>query len=716
MRKMCCVSAPLLVAVCLTVVLVPLLSTAALGYCGDAHKYAVHQACMLFMGDLSDPRNIHRDRAVALYPQLTSQGWWFKGGEAGADEGEWQPNWVWIYWNSRLADFYETVYDGYTSGESGTTTYTHFWETQDGLRDKVEGCYKNAWEKTELLWMRAIDHWRSDPALDGTTYADLGYVVHLVGDMGVPAHTNSDMHGPGNRDCLEQALTDFWAADNFEWIPPLGVQGVSDILYPPHDNQAILNDIYASGWSADELADPDPDSGDPYLATVDPVYNMQQLFRIMYTVNETANYFASDGEDGNTYEPMGWLNGYAGFPGHLHTGDGPAYDEISPQAEDALTNNESGCENGMPFPLCTEDDSCDCDGDLTTIATWGYGATFRAMPAVIDLFRRTIDDVPPETTVDKTRLDGRPVVEWNNSPVTVKLTAAEDHGRPKAEGGELRASGVWKIWGLCEGAPPSIAPDPQQTPYWVITQEGENHVQLLSTDMCGNVEGDANDFSVQIDLTPPEITFPDLRPNYLTSQSFVATWNATDALSGVASEVAYLDGHLVTKGQEFNLALLAGLHALRVIAYDNAGNWRDVEYRFEVFIDASAWAKPVNLNDKTSGNGLFCSVEFPAPYDVGLINMSTCRLAVLATLDLTKSNPVVGTTALLPADRITGVGDSNGDHLRDRQLRFNKEQFAAALGGLTGTVPSVVRGGLSPSGLPHFLAVVSVPVFAAPKK
>jgi hypothetical protein len=96
--------------------------------------------------------------------------------------------------------------------------------------------------------------------------------------------------------------------------------------------------------------------------------------------------------------------------------------------------------------------------------------------------------------------------------------------------------------------------------------------------------------------------------------------------------------------------------------------------------------------------------------------MGTCRLAVLATLDLTKSNPVVGTTALLPADRITGVGDSDGDHLRDRMLRFNMAQFAAALGGMTGAVPSVVRGGLSPSGLPHFLAVVSIPVFTAPKK
>jgi hypothetical protein len=711
MPKTCCVSAPLLVAVCLTVVLVPLIPTAALGYGGDAHKYAVHQACMLFMGDLSDPRNIHRDRVVALYPQLTSQGWWFKGGEVGADEGEWQPNWVWIYWNSRLADYYETVYDGYTSGDSGTTTYTHFWETADGLRDKVEGCYKNAWEKTELLWMRAIDHWRSDPALDGTTYADLGYVVHLVGDMGVPAHTNSDMHGPGNRDSLEQALTDFWAADNLTWVPPLGVQGVSDILYPPHDNQAILNDIYASGWSADELADPDPDSGDPYLATVDPVYNMQQLFRIMYTVNETANYFASDGEDGNVDEPIGWLNGYAGFPGCLHTGDGPAYDEISPQAEDALTNNESGCENGKPHPLCT-DDTCDCDGDLTTIAMRGYKATFRAMPAVIDLFRRTIDDVPPITTLEVTPgPEEESQAGWYNTPVTVELTNAEDHGRPKAEGGELRASGVWQIWGLCDDNPPAN----YAAPSWVISEDGKHKVECMSTDMCGNVEQD-NDLAVWVDRTPPEVTFPDLRPNYLTSESFVATWNATDATSGVASETAYLDGQLVTKGQAFNLALLAGLHALRVIAYDNADNCRDVEYNFEVFIDASGWAKPVNLSDKASGNGLFCSVEFPGPYDVGLINMGTCRLAVLATLDLTKSNPVVGTTALLPADRITGVGDSDGDHLRDRMLRFNMAQFAAALGGMTGAVPSVVRGGLSPSGLPHFLAVVSVPVFTAPKK
>ena len=172
----------------------------------------------------------------------------------------------------------------------------------------------------------------------------------------------------------------------------------------------------------------------------------------------------------------------------------------------------------------------------------------------------------------------------------------------------------------------------------------------------------------------------------------------------------------MTKGQVIDLAEMAGEHWLRVIAYDVAGNYADVFYYFEVFIDADAWAKPVLIGDKTKGKGMFCAVEFPAPYDVSLIDMNTCTLVVGGTLDLTASDPVVGGSDELQAERMTGVGDADGDHVRDRMLRFDKAQFVAALAGQVGDIQSVVRGGLLPDGMPRFLGVVTVPVFAPPAK
>jgi len=406
----------------------------------------------------------------------------------------------------------------------------------------------------------------------------------------------------------------------------------------------------------------------------------------LYWADQMGNYFASEDEDGasNGHDPTGWMGGYPGFPTVLHDEDGNA---VSIHSWTGVDDN----------------DSCDCDydGDMATIGTWTYGAAFKATPTIIELFRRTVDSVPPVTTADVTRADGKPVVQWNNSPVTVRLVSAEDLGNPG-----FRVAGVWKVWGLCDGLPPGD----YDAPSWLISEDGQHEVQCMSTDKVGNVEQD-QDIPVWVDMTPPEVTFPDLRPNYLTSEDFTATWLAIDVTSGVASETGYLDGNLVTKGQVFDLALMAGWHRLEVYADDVAGNIQYAIYDFEVFIDASAWAQPVYLNRKTKGTGMYCGVELPAPYNVGLVKLTTTNLAVKGTLDLEAGDPIVGETANLRGEILTGVGDHDLDALRDRMIRFNKERFAAALGGQLGGIPAVVSGGLSPNGMPRFLGVVTVPVF-----
>ena len=114
-----------------------------------------------------------------------------------------------------------------------------------------------------------------------------------------------------------------------------------------------------------------------------------------------------------------------------------------------------------------------------------------------------------------------------------------------------------------------------------------------------------------------------------------------------------------------------------------------------------------------------CVVEFPAPYDVGLIDATTSTLAVKGTLDLTQSDPIIGETAELQTQFLTGIGDHDLDGIPDRMLQFIKNQFVAALAGQTGNIESIISGGLlpnEPSEQPRFIANVTVPVFKSTKK
>jgi hypothetical protein len=415
-----------------------------------------------------------------------------------------------------------------------------------------------------------------------------------------------------------------------------------------------------------------------HLVDPDSPFNLQKLFYLMYVANQIGNYFASDDEDGNTTDPIGWLQGFPGFPTQLWNGD----------SEEHVSAQDSAGLGGL-----YDNDGCDCDddGDLSTIAAWGYGSSFRVTPGVINLFRETVDNVPPVTTAEKTRLDGNPMSFWNNSPVMVHLTGAIDYGKP-----DFRPSGVWKVWGRVDGVTPANVDDPS----WNISDDGIHRIEYMSTDWCGNVEN--TDQVVRIDMSLPEITFPDIKPLYLTSEDFMASWVATDALSGLSSEYALLDGETVTKGQVIDLSPLAGVHRLEVYAYDQANNYQYAYYDFEVGIDADGWCLPALVNEKTKGKAMFCVVEFPWPYDVRLIDYTTCTLKV---------NGVA-----IPADLITGVGDHDGDGNPDRKLRLNKEQFVAALTGQVGNIQAEIWGGSLPNGMPRFVADVTVPVFSPPKK
>lgn len=614
-----------------------------------------------------------------------------------------------LHWNAMTEDDYDLVdnwgdYDWnvYSLGIDwipawplGEITITHFWDADDALMNTVESpwftdVYPNAWFKSKILWSRAIAAWAAGDK--ASAYMYLGHVLHLLVDQGLACHAHDDWHAIED-DAMEDWFYGEFATANlgYSWSKRSGPASGGTWPTPPGGllvplgTDQVISALTAAGSWAD----------DPELMTASP-YGLQQLFYLMYTVNQYGDFSPSDGAEGDSNDRLQWADYHDGIIAWENSDGEPLTDGGS---ETTINVNDAG------------DD--DTNGNLSLILQVGWRAAWRAAPMLVDLFRKTVDNVPPLSDVVVSRADGAAVAEWNNSPVTVQITNATTDGARTDIG--MPASGVWKLWGEVEGyAAPSDAPD--GSIYWAIASEGTHAVKLMSTDMMGNVEGPERDFVVSVDLTPPEITLLGLRPNYLTSQDFVPLWSATDATSGVAEETAYLDGQLVLNAVPIDLSQMAGVHTLEVYAWDLAGNWRYETYRFEVWIDTATFALPTSVNSNSGGEGLMVFVEFPAPYDVGGIDVATSVLRASATIDLTAPFPVVDGFANIPGEVLTGVADRDRDGLGDRSIRFDRALFLAPLGGVAGDATAVVWGGLGESGTPRFVGYVAVSVFTPPRK
>lgn len=703
-----------------------------------------HRGQLAWPNKLSGPL-IQRDSPAPFFPELEAMTTsWFEGEEPGTVPVDDMPAWQLFGWTSQSEDHYELLdwsVHGCPAATPATMTIRHFWDPDIGgalgqvagpLRERnapavppePQLCpdplivlnadlYPNAWNKASQLWRMAVGAWLEPPAADeadrriqrGVVYFLLGHVAHLLQDQGQPAHTHEDMHN--DSDTIERSLE---CGDVFySWFDPgtvLDLPG-DDGCPAPIFHQRIGKSPRAPGLIGDpgglfEL----PSEGDAFvrISTTfyegstgrydDPIllgndlgfvldhalgaFNLSQLFYLFYAVNQVGSYYPSNGYDGNSFEPAGWLNGYAGFP--LLTPEGAPIQ--------SLANFDDN-----------EDPLNDWDGDLTQILTGltpdqfdagafghygGYQASFMATHTLLDLFRRTVDGVPPITEFSYARQDGQDYVTgWNTSPVFVTVEGATDAGRSGR-----RPSGVAAVLARCEGV------DHQGGGTFTLG-DGEHVIQGLSYDMTGAVDG--TDVVVRVDGTPPVIDLVGLHTTYLTSQTFVPRWTTSDPLSGVDSSWAFLDGSPVVLDQEIDLALMAGFHTLTVHARDLAGNEGWLEHHFEVVIDAQAWSRPREVNAKNSGS-LWCFVELPAPYDIELVDAATVRLTVAGLP--------------LPALSLGPSMDADKDGLADRMARFDAAAFSAAAGGQAGVVGATLTGRLAAGELgPGFTSTCPVALF-----
>ena len=126
----------------------------------------------------------------------------------------------------------------------------------------------------------------------------------------------------------------------------------------------------------------------------------------------------------------------------------------------------------------------------------------------------------------------------------------------------------------------------------MITAEGKG----LSTagrarDMAGNVAWRTVG-GINIDRTPPvaTITSPTVTV-YPVDEPLAVTWTAVDALSGINTQTATLDGAPVASGQAVDLMVMPPAeHVVSVTAGDRAGNEATASLRFAVTVDADGVA------------------------------------------------------------------------------------------------------------------------------
>ena len=541
----------LIVMVLLVVGAVLGVAPAALGYSGGVHRISTQRAVDVMqvfdrMDAIAGRDAFAPYRAVAgvrFFPQLTNP---------TVDMSNTLVNSAWNY-----DDFV---------GDMGTRN--HFWTSDDDLDECPEGILgvDNAWETARDAWVRAILAYQAGQI--PIAYFYLGAVMHLTEDMAQPAHTNSDLHGPTNRDSLEEWGSEAIADSLYSWTDPSKTSPGKAFI--PPTKQAIIQRVLDrptwKGWDEFIVDATLMDPNDPY--------NTAQLFYIMYVTNQWANYFASDGESGNKAVRLGWVDYTAlGFPQSLHRYGA----HVSAQSESAFDDNEGGCNHAG-----SGDEYCNYDGDLSTIAKWGYKAATKGAGGVLNLFRRTVDPLKPVTTVVTTRDDAKPFVEgaWSASPVTVKLTGATD---PSLIPGIWNGSGVWTIY-LCVNGQPAVSglTYPITSAGKRIDVSGANVVQVRTTDNAGNTEG--RDIAVKVDVTPPVVTFPGWRNWYHECETLKATWTTTDAHSGVDYSPGRLGSTWLVKNAAIPRSLLyVGAHTLTVTARDNVGNTGFAQRQFNIF-------------------------------------------------------------------------------------------------------------------------------------
>jgi len=180
------------------------------------------------------------------------------------------------------------------------------------------------------------------------------------------------------------------------------------------------------------------------------------------------------------------------------------------------------------------------------------------------------------------------VFGWNNSPVTVSLSAIDPAG----------GSGVAEITYSATGANPiaSTTVAGANTAFGLFNP-GITTVSYFATDNQNNVES-VKTLIVRIDVNPPTITI--IQPTattYTHSETLILDYSVLDTggagldvVSVLLNGAPTLFGHGLASGQAIDLLteLPLGLHTFTIDASDRAGNLSGASVTFEIIVTAES--------------------------------------------------------------------------------------------------------------------------------
>jgi DNA/RNA endonuclease YhcR with UshA esterase domain len=209
------------------------------------------------------------------------------------------------------------------------------------------------------------------------------------------------------------------------------------------------------------------------------------------------------------------------------------------------------------------------NGQVVTVT--GVASIFKG---TYQLKPRGLADFAADTVAPTTEavLSGTPNENgWFHQDVTVTLLASDNASGVKQTEYSTQ-EGIWYVY----SAP------------FTISNEGTTTVRFLSRDNSGNAE-EAKTITVNLDKTAPLVTLTESGHdvgNVAVDGTLSFDLTATDALSGVAIEELYLDDKRIEENTPLPaLDLGLGLHTVKAIAVDRAGNQTVVSYSFWIESD-----------------------------------------------------------------------------------------------------------------------------------
>ena len=221
-------------------------------------------------------------------------------------------------------------------------TITHFWDPDKGPDSTNDSgaCHlsdPNAWQKASRLWGMALGQYYIGNK--ASAYEYLGHVVHLLGDVTVPAHAHYDIHFDEDKydDCFINGQCPNTNTEN---------QGPEYLTGPERFNVKQLG-----------------------MVEIPEGTGLLPLYWLFYTTAQVGNYYPSDGEPGNADDPY--------FSPPLFD-----FSLLDPLPGGIGSDQIDGCD--------CDDATASCRIALETIRENAYFYAIRAVAALYKLFHDTV--------------------------------------------------------------------------------------------------------------------------------------------------------------------------------------------------------------------------------------------------------------------------------------------------------------------------------------